>query len=602
MGSNYWDAVLQRRLNRRRLIHTTSAAAAGGALLAACGGSSSSDDEGSGLLASYVDTTDKATRGGIWQGYQGRDSDHFDPLTGTQATLAHTVHAYSRLLSFKEGTVFDPPDGSVVPDAAASYEISPDGRRVTLKLRPNNKLDPRPPTNGRVITAEDVKFSFDRFAALSPNRGNILNSVSPDLPVESVTTPDSSTVVVNLAFPDSSILSMLAWAWFLNVVPVEASGQFDIKQDMRGSGPWMLTRYEPSVGWSYRRNPNWHRAAERPYLEGIDYALIPETAATEGQFSAGALWSYNAPAESVIPLKNQNPKALLYSQSPLLGNGGYRAMGLSKKPDSPLVRDVRIRRALSMLIDRDGLNEVFGNINAFEAAGIEVESAWHSHTPCSWNTIWLDPKEGKLGDTSKYFQYDPGEAANLLRASGNFGMRIEYASWANMITAWGQQVEVVSEMLQRDGHFVLDRKVGDYASWYQPTYNRSTLYDGLASFQVVSGLPDWNMTIWNTTAPGVRNAYINSWDDVPGLRDIMVRHRDERDPQRRVTIAHDWQKLMASEMPYIPYSQPSGTATFSFAWPWFGNYGVYKSWGSTTEQADVSIHYWHDKAKDPKAS
>src|SRR4029079_8285069 len=104
-------------------------------------------------------------------------------------------------------------------------------------LRPNNKLDPRAPTNGRTVTTEDVKFSFDRFASLSPNRGNVLNSVSKDLPVLGLTTPDASTIVVRLAFPDSAILSMLAWGWFLNILPVEAGGKFDSRAEMRRVGP-----------------------------------------------------------------------------------------------------------------------------------------------------------------------------------------------------------------------------------------------------------------------------------------------------------------------------------------------------------------------------
>jgi ABC-type transport system substrate-binding protein len=298
-----------------------------------------------------------------------------------------------------------------------------------------------------------------------------------------------------------------------------------------------------------------------------------------------------------LPLKEQRPQANLYVRSPSSGNGGYPAMGLSKKPDSPL-QDIRLRQALSMLIDRDLLNEIFGDIERFAAAGIEVESLWHSHTPASWSTVWLDPKSDALGEGAKNFPYNPDEAASLLNAAGQFGMEIDYAKWSNMIAAWDRQVEVVAEMLQQGGHFKLNRVVEDYRSTYQPMYNRTTLYDGLASYQVVSGLPDWNMTMWNTTAPGVRNAYINDWDDVPGLHDIMLRHRDASDPEERVAIAHEWQKLLASEMPYIPYSQPEGTSTFQLAQPWFQNFGTFRSWGSTTESVDVSPHFWYDASLD----
>src|SRR5436190_14616369 len=243
MSENYWTNVLTQRLSRRRALAATAATALGAAFLAACGGGSDEPQkvDKESVIAKFVDTSKSAAKGGIWQNYMARSSITFDPQVGTTADLAHAAHAYQRLLRQKLGTVFSPPDGTVEPDAASSFEVSPDRLTVTMKLRPNNKLDPRAPTNGRAITTEDVKFSYDRFASLSPNRGNVLNSVSKDLPVLSLTTPDATTIVVKLAFPDSAILSMLAWGWFLNIMPVEADGKFDPRADMRGSGPWMMT-------------------------------------------------------------------------------------------------------------------------------------------------------------------------------------------------------------------------------------------------------------------------------------------------------------------------------------------------------------------------
>jgi ABC-type transport system substrate-binding protein len=604
MSENYWAGTLRNRMSRRRVLAATGATAAGAALLAACGGGSDEPQkvDKETLIARFVDTTKSATKGGIWQSYMARSSITFDPQVGTAADLAHASHAYQRLLRQKLGTVFSPPDGSVEPDAASSFEVSPDRLTVTLKLRANNKLDPRPPTNGRAVTTEDVKFSFDRFASLSPNRGNVLNSVSKDLPVLGLTTPDASTIVVRLAFPDSAILSMLAWGWFLNVMPVEADGKFEPRSEMRGSGPWMMTDFKPSASWTYRANPNWHRTSEGlPYLEGIDYALIQEPAVAEAQFKAGRLWSLNTPnPDNVLTIKRENPGALLYQQTPRQGNGGYRLLSPSKRPDSPLM-DARVLQAASMLIDRDALNDVFGNTGNFSKQGLEVESVWHSHTPASWSSIWLDPKSGKLGPDSKFFQHNPDEAARLLRAAGKFGLEQEYTMWTPVDPAWQRQTEVVAQMLQEGGHFKLKTATMDYNSAYQPLYLRSgNQFQGWAPFQVFSGLPDWNMVMWNHTNPGARNDYISDWNNVPGLKEVMEKSRMELDEQKRIGLAHEWQKLMAKHMPFIPYSMPSGTGSFSLAWPWYGNYGVFKTYGTFTDASDWYPRVWHDKAKEAK--
>ena len=101
----------------------------------------------------------------------------------------------------------------------------------------------------------------------------------------------------------------------------------------------MLTEFKPSASWTYRRNPNWYRASEGlPYLEGIDYALIQEPTVAEAQFKAKRLWSLPTPnPDNVLTIKRENPEALLYQQTPTQGNGGYRLLSPSKRPDSPLM-------------------------------------------------------------------------------------------------------------------------------------------------------------------------------------------------------------------------------------------------------------------------
>src|SRR5205823_1614379 len=151
--------------------------------LAGCGGSSSGGTKTPSLVAKPVDTTKQAVRGGIMQDWMQSEGLHFDPSTGTGQVTSHTTLAYSRLVRYKVGTVFDPPDGSVEGDIAQSWEFSADGLQLTLKVRPNMKLDPRPPTNGRPINAFDVKYFWDRFSQLSPDRGNWWSAVVPDAPI-----------------------------------------------------------------------------------------------------------------------------------------------------------------------------------------------------------------------------------------------------------------------------------------------------------------------------------------------------------------------------------------------------------------------------------
>jgi peptide/nickel transport system substrate-binding protein len=148
------------------------------------------------------------------------------------------------------------PTSEVVPDAAESFEISPDHLQVTFKLKPDVKLDTRPPTNGRALVASDVLFSWNKYATQAPNRKDLVNALNPFGPVASVTAPDERTVVYKLAFPYVPIVPFIVFPRYGQIQPKEADGGYNPQQEMRGSGPWLLDRWEQDVVLRLRKNPN----------------------------------------------------------------------------------------------------------------------------------------------------------------------------------------------------------------------------------------------------------------------------------------------------------------------------------------------------------
>jgi ABC-type transport system substrate-binding protein len=419
---DYWSQALAKRIARRRALAgaTTLGLGAAAASLIGCGGGDGDSGEqpaGSSLVTKPVDSTKRAVKGGVMTSLMAADSPHFDHMTGDNLTHNHTTHVYSRLLRFKPGTVDDPPDGTVDADAVTQWEVSTDGLQVTMKMRPNNKLDARPPTNGRPLNSGDVKFSWERFEKVALARVSLAKSASPDAPIDSVSYPDSLTVVWKLAYPLGHILKALAFNRAFMIMPVESGDKYDVKNDMRGTGAWMLTKYEPSVGHEYRRNPNWFDAANRPFLDGIDYPIISDSAQRLAQFKAKRIWSIAPIPDQVLALKREASDTLMAGTSPLVTLAGYNHYGLGRLAGSPF-EDVRMRYAVSHLIDRDAILDAFGNISGFAKEGVEVEAAWHTHIPAGYGGAgyWLDPKSNKLGETSKYFQYNPvGSQAHARR-------------------------------------------------------------------------------------------------------------------------------------------------------------------------------------------
>ena len=225
---NYWDDLTKERLSRRRSLALALKLGVGAAALSlvGCGSndnssSKASTDQGSSLVAKPQDRTDKAVRGGTYQGSLAVDIQSFDfSITGTSSDANASSMAHSRLVTFRSYKYPTPVQTTVDPDAAASWETSPDGLQYTYKLRPNFKFDSRPPTAGRAMTAGDVKFSWDRFAKLSSLRNVLANAVDPGAPIIGVDAPDDNTVVVKLAFPYSPLNTMLAYSRYLQSFPL----------------------------------------------------------------------------------------------------------------------------------------------------------------------------------------------------------------------------------------------------------------------------------------------------------------------------------------------------------------------------------------------
>ncbi|MGH2599441.1 MAG: ABC transporter substrate-binding protein, partial [Dehalococcoidia bacterium] len=286
----------------------------------ACGGGSNDEDSGSQAspeqqeaarqtIAGREDTTAQAVPGGMYQVLTTADATNLDPLASPSFT-ANAVGAwmYSRLLKYKVGLV-DPATGEVEGDLAQSFE-QPDPTTVIFKLHQTAVFDQRAPTNKRPVDAEDVVFSWNKFAAGSVSRKDLANSVDPTAPITSVEATDKNTVTMKLAFPYAPITSMLAYTRYLAIEPREADGGFDARNDTRGSGPWVLEDYQRSVKYTYKKNPNWF-VQDRPFLDGWEIPIVPEYSSGLAQFRAKKVWSFGVRQEDIVATKNDLPELVL---------------------------------------------------------------------------------------------------------------------------------------------------------------------------------------------------------------------------------------------------------------------------------------------------
>jgi ABC-type transport system substrate-binding protein len=158
----YWDEFMQSRISRRRSLAVSGIALGSAAALSliGCGGGNDSNNgnEASGILTKSSDTTKQAVAGGEFHDRIPSDANYYllDSNFNESGNPGIAGWVYPHFVKGKLGTVDNLPTGISEGDFAESWEQSPDGLKVTFRVRPGIKWDPRAPTNGRIADSQDI--------------------------------------------------------------------------------------------------------------------------------------------------------------------------------------------------------------------------------------------------------------------------------------------------------------------------------------------------------------------------------------------------------------------------------------------------------------
>ena len=177
-----------------------------------------------------------------------------DPIVANESSSGLAIRQiFSQLLVEGE-------DGqSVVPEAAAGYEMSDDGLTYTFNLREGLTF-----SDGNPVTAEDVVFSLQRWTS----EGSRWAWLAPQ--TESITALDGATVEIVLQAPAPSLTANLAGGWASIVPKALVEGQGEAFWDNPvGSGPFMVKEWVRGERINLVANPHYWDT-DRPYLEEVE--------------------------------------------------------------------------------------------------------------------------------------------------------------------------------------------------------------------------------------------------------------------------------------------------------------------------------------------
>ncbi len=302
----------------------------------------------------------RAAREGVLLLGNGAEPATLDPALATGLTEVRIIMAlFEGLVGFDASTL------EPVPAAAESWTVSADGKTYTFKISPSAVW-----SSGRRVKARDFLYAWRR--AVNPALGaeyasmflpveNAEEILKGKLPPESlgVEAPADDVFVVRLKRPVPYFLSMLCCTVFYPV-PEEVvekfggalsrNGKWALPQNMVSNGGFTLKKWVVGDSVRVERNPDY-RDAKNILLSAIEFFPVDNMNTEERSFRAGQLHMTNSVAHSRIEAARREGNKYLRI-SPWLGVYYYLINTQAKPLD-----DVRVRRALSMSIDRRSIIE-----------------------------------------------------------------------------------------------------------------------------------------------------------------------------------------------------------------------------------------------------
>src|SRR6478672_8655265 len=194
---------------------------------------------------------------------------------------------------------------SIVRELATGWAWSEDGTELTFKLRGGVKWH-----DGKPFTAEDVRCTFDLLTNQGKEKLRLNYRESWWVNLKETTVNGASEATLHLKKPQPAVLALLASGdtpiYPCHVTPAQ------MRQHPIGTGPFKFVDYKPNQGIKFTKNPEYWKPG-RPYLDGIEYTIVPNRSTAILAFVAGQ-FDMTFPYEVSLPLlkdvKDQSPKAI----------------------------------------------------------------------------------------------------------------------------------------------------------------------------------------------------------------------------------------------------------------------------------------------------
>jgi peptide/nickel transport system substrate-binding protein len=455
---------------------------------------------------------------------------HTDP--GVMNPILEAGWPHFPRMSFN-GLIDYDPQGNIVPGLATSWEVADDSLIYTFQLRKDVKWH-----DGKPLAAEDVKFTFEKI--LDPQIGSRLNLYFQA--IEEIQVPSPSTVVFRLKQPDPVFLANL-WS---GIIPKHiwekedfAKSQYNVMPV--GSGPWKVKEWVRGDHMTFEANLDYFQG--RPPLDRIVMKVIPDATVAFAALEKGDVHYFpfkgvvGGPPYQLVDRLKQHPnlEAKVYETSSM--------QRLFFRNDKPPFNDVKVRQAIAHAINKQFI----------------IQKLLFGYGQVSHSEIPPAMKEAHNPKVPQY-EYDVAKANQLLDEAGyrrgpdgvRFRTRIYGTPGVRAIMS-----EILKEQLKAVG-IVADLVVNEWTTYYNAIRQTRDI-DGIFTIFSLPSIPDPTTEAPRYHSKEIRPAGFNYlFYSNPRVDAIIEEAQRILDRDKRVQLFHEYQEILARDVPMIPLYVLSG--------------------------------------------
>lgn len=393
--------------------------------------SDSSETDGDETAATNRQAVGDVKYGGIYRFNETDGIKTLDPVQLGDAPSHHVVHQLADLLvDFDENL-------ELVPELAHTWEISDDSLTYTYHLRTDVRFHDSecfPEGKGRLMTAADVKYSFDRICDGSAKTKGVdffrdkvvgaadyfsatADGATPEGGVPGFRVVDDSTFAIDLVspFPPFMYYPTLGFCYVYPKEAVEHYGQ-DFERNLVATGPFLFKEWQEGREVYMERNPDYWGTDEDgnqlPYLDAVVISFIADQTTMLTEFRNGNLEeNYRIPNDYVTSVFEPRKPG---SDDPWVPTGEYKDFVVEKSVElsaqyygmlttSEAFSDVRVRQAFNYAVDRERIVEFVMN-------GVAGGLGHHGIVPPSMPGYPIDRVKG--------YTFDADRARELMAEAG----------------------------------------------------------------------------------------------------------------------------------------------------------------------------------------